>query len=293
MNLLHKCSYPLAKLLSSSTRVVLALLRLNTSARDTITEDEIKSVLDEGIKSGALEVHERDMVEGVLTLADRPVRLVMTPRVDAVCLHLEDDYQMNLKKITGTRHSVFPLVDKSPDAIIGTIDIKDLLQRFATGEKVDLKSLARSPLFIPDNLSALKALQRLKETGNHAGLVLDEYGSFDGIITINDLTQVITGEAISSVEDMQVHQRDDGSWLIDGRLPIEDVKEALGISTLPEEDKGHYETAAGLILVLLGRIPTLGESCDWQGFRFEIVDMDGRRIDKLLVTALPGHEPGK
>jgi putative hemolysin len=284
MKLLYLMTFPVARFLSSSTYAVLKVFKISTLVDDSVTEDEILSVLDQGTASGVLKQSERELVEGVFDLDEKRVRHIMTPRNEIVFIDAALPLDENLKRIKLSDHSIFPLIDGASDIILGVISIKSVLAKLANKEEVLFKFLARPAVFIPDNLSTLRALGKLREAGAHAGLVLDEYGSLEGMITISDITDTILGSAHQSIEEPAITLRDDGSWLMDGKLPIEELKETTLIPALPDENRGDYETLAGFFLALHGKIPVAGDKVEWYGFHFEVVDMDGRRIDKLLVS---------
>ena len=213
----------------------------------------------------------------------------MTSRKDVVWIDINDDIALCLDKIASSHHSHFPVCDGTPDKVIGMVSVKDILLKVNNRQIVDLHTVITSPLFVPENLPALRVLNQFKESGTHIAVVLDEYGSFEGIITLNDFMEAILGEMTEergTPDDPMVVTRDDGSLLIDGKLAVDELKKVLGVSSLFEEERDDYKTLAGMLLALLGKIPAIGETVEWDKFKFEIVDMDDRRIDRVLVSKL-------
>jgi putative hemolysin len=228
------------------------------------------------------------MVEGVFNLGDRRVASLMTHRPDIVALDLNDPDDQNLRKMTHSDRSYFPVYDGNLDAIIGIVSVKDVLARMVDGCTPDIRASVSKPLFVPEALPILKLLESFKAGGVHIALVTDEYGSIQGVITLHDILEAIVGNVRTLGEpvDTPVVVREDGSWLINGDTPVEDIKKILPVDTFPGEEQGHYRTIAGLILFILERIPKTGEHLEAGGLRYEIVDMDGNRIDKVLVTRI-------
>ena len=229
------------------------------------------------------------MVEGVFDLGDRRVESLMTHRSDVVALDLNDPADENLRKMTRTGRSNFPVYEGDLDNIVGMVTVKDVLARMVDGCTPDIKASVTKPLFVPHALPVLKLLESFKETGVHIALVTDEYGSIQGVITLHDILEAIVGDVRTLGEPVEtpIVVREDGSWLINGDTPIEDVRNALSVGSLPGEDQGHYRTIAGLILFILERIPKTGDHLEVGGLRYEVVDMDGNRIDKVLVMRVP------
>jgi putative hemolysin len=286
MRLFMKVTYPFIHVLSGSTNSVLRLFGVKEAQEQEITQDEIEIMIEQGTESGALDETEQEMVTGVFRLGDRLVSLLMTQRKDIVWLNINDPLDVTLATIADSNHSHFPVAEDSLDTILGMVSIKDIFRALKDTKSVNLKALLTPPLYVPDNLPALRILSQFKEHGTHLALVLDEYGSFEGIVTLNDFMETIVGE-LSSDDDGDepaVVTRPDGSWLIDGGLANDELKELLHVQSLYDEERGEYHTLAGMILSLLGRIPSIGDSVTWEEFTFEIVDMDGNRIDRVLVA---------
>lgn len=284
---------PVVWLLSISTETVVRLLGIKRSTEPSITEEEIRVLIEQGREVGAIEAAEQDMIESVLRLDDRLVNGVMTPRPQIVWLDLADSPDEWRQKVAQSHHARFPVIDGELDNVLGIVHTKDLFaQTITDGESPDLKPLLRDPLFVPENITVLRVLELFKHKRLHVALVIDEYGSVEGLVTSTDILESIVGDIPSTempIEGAAV-QRDDGSWLIDGMLSIEQLKELLDLDSLPDEQQGSYQTVAGFVISQLGVLPAVGQHFEWHELRFEVVDMDGRRIDKVLVTP---HAPSK
>ena len=292
MRVLSTIASPFINLLSISTEVILRLIGLRPSGEPPITEEEINVLIEEGTQIGTFEAAEQDMVERIFRLGDRRVSALMTHRPDIVWLDIEDPPPEIRQTIRESNYSRFPVCQESLDNVLGMVHVKDLLLQCMAGQPLDLKSALHEPLYVIESTSTLKVLELFKKTGKQAALVIQEYGDITGLITLNDILEAIVGD-ISSRDDLenpQAIQREDGSWLFDGMLPIDEFKEILHIRELPEESRGEYETLAGFVLVELGRVPAVADHFEWDRFRFEVVDMDGRRIDKILVQPIKDHE---
>ncbi|WP_200845182.1 hemolysin family protein [Roseomonas sp. 18066] len=285
MLLLSRIAAPMVWLLSRSSALVLGLLGASRSVAATITEEEVKAAVAEGVEAGALDSEERHMIERVLRLADKPVRALMTPRNEVDWLEraaTEADIAACLRATPVTRLVV---ADRRIDNVVGVVAAKDLLNQLLAGGKLDLAPVLRQPMVLPDNLSAMDALERLRADPLGIALVMDEYGSFEGVVTASDLLEAIVGElgpAPTPATAGAIVERHDGTLLLDGMMPSDELKARLELPELPAE--GSYHTVAGLMLALLQRVPREGDRIVWAGWRFEIVDMDGRRIDKVLVS---------
>jgi len=224
-----------------------------------------------------------------LDIGDRRVESLMTHRTDIVAFDLEDPADENLRKMIGSGRSNFPAYERDLDNIVGMVSVKDVLARLVEGGPADIRGPVTKPLFAPEAITVLKLLESFKETGVHVALITDEYGSIQGIITLHDILEAIVGDVHTLGEpvETQVVAREDGSWLIDGDTPIEKLKEVLSVDSFPGEKEGYYRTIAGLILFILQRIPKTGDHIEFRGLRYEVVDMDGNRIDKVLVMQIP------
>lgn len=292
MNWIARAASPFVKLLSVSTDVLLRLLRVRAEQNPTLTEAEINEVLEEGSDAGVIEEQEHEMVRNVFRLDDRQIASLMTPRNEIEFLDIEQPLADNLNKIARSTHSRFPLVRRDLEDVVGMVSAKDLLGRFIRREGIDDLSKAATPaIFVPESLTGLELLQTFRQSADHTALVVDEYGQTMGIVTVQDLMEAIAGEFKSHPsEEPWAIQRDDGSWLMDGLITVDELKSRLHLAHLPDEDKPRYNTLSGMLMLLLARVPTSGDSVDWEGWRFEIVDMDGKRIDKVLVSRLPGPD---
>lgn len=290
MNVLRTIGAPVVFVLSFSTEMVLRLLRLHNPPGKGITEDEVRDIIAEGMMSGALKPAEKEMLDGVMRLADRTVRMIMTPRMEVVWLNIESspDEQKNIIHSSG--YSRFPVARGDLDDVLGIVHAKDLLNASFDGHPLSLGAVMRPPLMVPDTTSVLRLLDQFKKMGRHVAVVVDEYGSVEGLVSITDIIESVTGGLPDRGREMieKPVQRDDGSWLLDGMMPIDEVEDLLDLKNMRGEE-GDFQTIAGFVLDRLGRVPTAGDKFFWDGVRFEVVDMDARRIDKLLV-ALPEEE---
>lgn len=285
---------PLVVILSSSTEAVLRIMKVRKTTEPPVTGEEIKILFEEGTRAGVFEKAELSMIEGVLEIGDRRVDSLMTHRTDLIGLDLEDPTSENLRKMIESGRSTFPAYEGDLNNIVGMISVKKVLEESVKGGTVNLKALVAKPLFVPESASILKLLESFKETGVHIALITDEYGSIQGVITLHDILEAIVGEIRSLGEpvEAQVSVREDGSWLIDGDTPIEKLKDVLSVDSFPGEELGYYRTIAGLIIFILQRIPATGDHIVLGELRYEVVDMDGNRIDKILVTPVPPAAQG-
>ncbi len=286
MHFFARISAPFVFILSKSTNFVIRLLRIRQSSEPAITEEDLKSMLYEGKETGVIEESEQNMVERIFRLSDRDVSAVMTPRTELVFLSVDADTNDILEKIAQYPFSRYPVYKDSYDDLVGIVDSRDLLLQKVTNNEFNLQSVMQKPSFLPETTPALDALEFLRSAGVKIAVVIDEYGGVLGITGINDILRAIIGtikETHVLYED-DVVLRDDGSWLFDGMLQIDELKEYLGIESLPDENEQKYETLSGLMMSILNRIPLAGDYFDCNGYRFEVMDMDGRRVDKVLVT---------
>ncbi len=281
---------PIVYLLSASTDLVVRLLGIRPSTEPEVTEEEIKVLIEQGTEAGTFEEAEQDMVERVFRLGDRRVSALMTPRPDIIWLDLEDSSEENRQKMIDSAYSQFPVCQGGLDNVLGIVQVTDLLARSLSGQPLDLTVSLQQPLFVPESTRGLKVLELLKQTtGTHIAFVVDEYGVIQGLVTLNDIFEEIVGEVPSADEgeEPQAIRREDGSWLLDGMLPVEEFFELLDIEGLPGEQRGNYHTMGGFVITHLGKIPSSADYFELGGWRFEVIDMDGNRVDKVLVTPLP------
>ena len=290
MELLARCARPFVALLAGSTRLVLRVLGIRDAQARPVTEEEIHALLVEGSESGAIEEEEHDIVRNVFRLDDRQIGSLMVPRRDVVSLDLTLPWEENVKRIEDSRHTRYPVVRGGLRDVVGVISARGLLGRALHGQPPRWDSDAQPPVFVPESLTGMELLQNFRASGVQLAFVVDEYGEVLGIVTLRDVLEAITGEfSAGRAEDQWAVMRDDGSWLLDGLMPIPELKDRLGLKALPEEER--YHTVSGLLMMLLGRLPQTGDQTDWDGWRFEIVDMDGKRIDKVLASAIKSDTP--
>jgi putative hemolysin len=283
---------PFVKLLSISTDLLLTLLRVRHNTMPQMTEAEINEVLEEGSDAGVIEEQEHEMVRNVFRLDDRQIASLMTPRNEIEFLDVDQPLAENLNKIAQSTHSRFPLVKRGLEEVVGLVSTKELLGRFIRREGIDDLSKAAIPAtFVPESLTGLELLQTFRQSSEHTAMVIDEYGQTMGIVTVQDLMEAIAGEFKSHPsEEPWAIQREDGSWLMDGLITVDDLKARLHLAHLPDEEKQRYNTLSGMLMLLLARLPATGDIVHWGHWTFEIVDMDGKRIDKVLVQRKPPEE---
>ena len=279
---------PLILLLSGSTDLLLRALGVKTYVEPSVTEEEIRILIDQGTSAGVIEEEEQDIMERVFSLGDRPVNSIMTPRGDIVWLDIDDSAEEIQRKIAGGSYSMFPVCSKRLDNVLGVVQSKDLLSCNLLDNKIELKSALLPPLFVPESMRALKVLEKFKQTGIHLAIVLDEYGSVQGIVALIDLLEGLVGDIphIDDLAEPEIMRRADGSWLVDGSLGVEEFKERLDIKSLPDEESGLYQSIGGFVMMQLEKVPSAGDHFEWNGYRFEVMDMDERRVDKLLVIPI-------
>jgi len=290
---LARITHPFVSLLSISTNSVLQLLRVNNAAARQVTEEEIVASLAEGVHAGVIEQHERQMVQNVFHLDDRPLTSLMLPRADIQWLDASWTVAQALTHVSqGEAHSWYPVCRGSLDHVVGVISVATLL-RLGAGEQGSTEQHALAAAFVPETLSGMELLEQFRAQSVRMSFVVDEYGVVQGLLTPHDLLEAITGELQSAVpNDAWATQRADGSWLLDGQMPVAEFKSRLAVRELPQEDRGRYNTVAGLVLYLLGHLPTTGEAVDTDDWRLEVVDLDGRRIDKVLASPLGAAAAG-
>ncbi|MBH8574425.1 HlyC/CorC family transporter [Nostocaceae cyanobacterium CENA369] len=286
MRALAALASPAVYLLSASTELVLRVLGITPSVEPQVTEEEIKILIEQGTEAGTFEEAEQDMVERVFRLGDRPASSFMTPRPDIVWLDLEDSAEENREKMVESAYSRYPVCQGGLDNVLGVIPVTDLLARSFRGDSLDLTVGLRQPVFVPESTRGLKVLELFKQTITHMALVVDEYGVIQGLVTLNDIMSEIVGDVPNAddQENPQAVQREDGSWLLDGMLAVEDFLELFGMEEWESEERGSYQTLGGFVITHLGRIPAAADHFEWQGMRIEVMDMDGNRVDKVLVV---------
>lgn len=276
---------PFVLLLSVSTHSLLRIMGVNQHAAPSVTEEEIHAMLEEGSEAGIIEQHQHEMVRNVFRLDDRQLGSLMIPRSAVVCLDIRQTQEDNLRRLIDSEHSCFPVCDGGLDKLLGVIHAKHALAAVAQGKALDFSAILRPGVFVPETLTGTELLEQFRANSMQMAFVIDEYGEIEGVVTLQDLIEAVTGEFTPrNAEDAWAVQREDGSWLLDGAIPIPEMKDRLKLKIVPEEDKGRYHTLSGLVMLLLGRIPNTGDYTEWEGWRLEVVDMDDKRIDKVLAT---------
>jgi putative hemolysin len=295
MRRLSRLTLPLVRLLSWSTDLMLRILRQKPAAEPPVTEEEIKVLIDQGTQAGVFAEVEQDMVEAIFRLGDRRVGSLMTPRPEIIWLDLEDPPEETRRKIIESGHARLPVARGGLDQVLGVVQAKDLLEQALSGRPLDIQSVLAQPLILPESMPALKVLELFRQSRIHAALVIDEFGGLQGLVTIFDILESIVGDIPEEGElvEPEVVQREDGSWLVDGRFPVDEFKELFRLKWLPEEERGYYQTLGGFVMSYLGRIPSASDHFEWSGLHFEVVDMDGFRVDKVLVLPLAKGEGEK
>jgi putative hemolysin len=289
MRFLSVIATPLVFVVSRSTEAVLKIMGIRETEEPPVTEEEIKIMLEEGTEAGIFERAELSMVEGVFDLGDRRVASLMTHRPDIIALDLDDPDEENLRKMIISGRSNFPAFYEDLDSIVGMVSVKNVLAKIVDAGLPDIKGAVTKPFFVPETISVLKLLESFKESGVHRALVTDEYGSVQGLVTLHDILEAIVGDVRTAGEPVEtpVVVREDGSWLIDGSTPVDDIKEILSVDAFSGEEEGQYQTIAGFIMYVLNRIPKTGDHIDLGDKRYEVVDMDGNRVDKVMVMRIP------
>ena len=287
LRLFARVSAPMVHLLSVSTEIVCRLFGKAQSEEPPVTEEEITTLVQQGTEAGVFEEKAEGMVEAVLRLGDKSARSLMTPRTQIAWLDLENSMEQIRTKISASGRSRFPVAAGSLDKVTGIVQAKDMLALTLANKPIDLNTLMQEPLFVPRTVSALELLESFKKSNKHIALVVDEYGGIEGLLTHHDILEAIAGDIPIGEKpvDPKAVKRHDGSWLLDGMLSVDEFKEIFHVETLPGEKRDAYQTLGGFVFTQMGRVPSVAESFEWHGLRFEIVDMDGKRIDKVLVMA--------
>ncbi|MBH1985874.1 MAG: HlyC/CorC family transporter [Burkholderiales bacterium] len=288
MRWLSSLTRPFVHLLSVTTEGMLKLLGIRDNGNRSVTEEEIAAQLEEGLDAGVIEAHEHQMVRNVFRLDERQIGSMMIPRSDIAWLDIEVPMSENLATIAEHGHSRYPVCRGGLDDVVGVMTAQQLLHQLTQHQDNDLHHGLLPAVFVPETLSGMELLEHFRASDVQMVFVVDEYGEVQGVITLRDVLEAITGEFTPpEASDAWAVQRDDGSWLIDGLIPAPELKDRLEIKTLPDEDRGRYNTLAGLVMMLLGRLPRTTDAVEWEGWRFEVVDMDGKRVDKILACRLP------
>ena len=288
MNFLSKLTAPVVHLLSISTEFILRLLGIQASNEPQVTAEEIKVLIEQGTQSGIVEEAEQDIVDRVFQLGDRPVQSLMTPRPEIFWLDLDDTAEENRQQLNQISSTRVLVCQEGLDNVLGFVQVTDLLSQTLSNQPLDLTRSLRRPLFVPENTSVLKILEMFKQTGIHIGIVVDEYGVIQGLVTLNDILLELVGDipTIDNQDEPQVIQREDGSWLLDGMLGVEEFFQLFELERFAVQSQGNYHTVGGFVITHLSRIPSVAEHFEWKGLRIEVVDMDGNRVDKVLVMPI-------
>jgi putative hemolysin len=287
MQFISTVTKPFVSFLSASTELFVRLLGIKPASEPAITEEEVKILIEQGRASGVFEDVEQEIVERVFRLSDRTVNSLMTHRSEIVWLDIEDPLEKNIQKIIDSGHTNFVVCKGDFDHVTGILRAKDLLREFAAGGSIGIPSSLPMPPFVPEGMGALEVVARLRHDKSPVALIVDEYGTIDGMVTLTDVLEAIVGDipALDEKGEPAATRREDGSWLLDGMMSVDELQMLLDLDDLPEE-AGDYDTVGGLFMAQLGRIPAVGDKFEWKELRFEVMDMDGHRVDKVLVMPL-------
>lgn len=291
MQWLARLARPFVRLLSVSTDTILRLLGLHGPPPSDVIEEEIHALLDEGSETGAIEQQERNMVRNVFRLDDRPINSLMVPRADIVYLDTTQPLEDNLRRVIESEHSRFPVCHGELGDVLGIVTAKQLLNQALRRGRADLAGPWVPAIFVPETLTGMDLLEQFRASDAHMVIVIDEYGEINGLVTLQDVFEAVTGEfKPRNVEDAWAVQREDGSWLLDGLIPLPELKDRLDLRHLPDNGR-RYHTLSGLVMWLSGRMPQTGDVLNWENWRFEVIDLDGKRIDKVLATPAVAASP--
>ena len=284
MAALSRVAAPVEWFLSASTDLVLSLLPLRSEGAAPVTDEEISFMLREGTAAGHIPRAETEIVEMALRLGDRRASTVMTPRTQIEWLDLDDPEADNRRKIRDSPYSRFPVVQGGSQQVVGIVEAKNLLNRYLTGQPLDLRAATCPPLYLPNTVSVLRVLDMFKTTGEPMALIVDEYGDLEGLVTPSDILEALVGDIPGAADaDQRVVRREDGTWLIDGMVGLDELKQVLGVSHLTGED-ADFHTLGGYLMARLNRVPMIADRVTTDGYQFEVVDMDGRRVDRVLIS---------
>ncbi|ACF11931.1 protein of unknown function DUF21 [Chlorobaculum parvum NCIB 8327] len=287
MHLLASATRPFVKLLSVSTDALLRLMGKQVNDHPSVTEEEIHALLEEGSVAGIIEQQEHEMVRNVFRLDDRQLGSLMVPRADIIYLDTALTVEENMQRVGESEHSRFPVCHNGLQSLLGVVNAKQLLAQTIKGGVIDLATHLQPCVYVPETLTGMELLDHFRTSGTQMVFVVDEYGEIQGLVTLQDLLEAVTGEFVPhNLEDSWAVQREDGSWLLDGLIPVPELKDKLDLKYVPEEEKGVYHTLSGMVMWLLGRMPQTGDITFWENWRLEVVDMDSKRIDKVLATKI-------
>ncbi len=286
---LSRLAHPLVVLLSGSTNMLLRISRVKPSADPVITEEEIKLLIDKGTQAGTFQEFEQDTIERVFRLADRRVSVLMTHRADIISLDLNESEEESKQKIAHYKYSYFPVVQDTLDNIVGVVRGKDLLSLSMEAKPFNIKEICRKPLFVTEKTPAVKVLELFKTSKMHIAFVVDEYGAIQGLVTFGDILRSVFEDVEDTPEEeREIIKREEGSWLISGSLPLDEFMDYMETGRPDEKERAGINTVGGFVMAKIGAVPSEGQHFEWRGLRFEVVDMDGRRVDKILVSRKSG-----
>ena len=293
MIILSKIGGPAVGVLTSATNLVLRMFGVKGQAEPNLTEDEIKALISQGAETGAVGATEENIVQRVFQLGDQRVAAIMTPRPDIEWIDVDANEEELREFLASHSHTQFVVCHGGLDDVLGIVRSADLLPIAFKGARIELRSITREALFVPDSMPAVQLLDSFRQSHKHVALVMDEYGAVEGLVTVTDLLTAIVGELPADASEAQgaFVSRADGSWLVDGSAAMEQVQQHFGMDALPEDEAGAYHTIAGFVMARLGRVPKAADTFEWAGMRFEVMDMDGRRIDKVLVSRKHTPQP--
>jgi putative hemolysin len=293
MTWLSKVTSPLVRFFNLSSEALVRLIAGSHVAEPPVTEEEIKVLMEQGTEAGVFEESEQTLVSNILRLDEQRVSAIMTPRVDIFYLDLEEPYEENRQRLLDCPYSRMPVCKGGLDNVMGMLESTAVMRQSLRGESVDFTTLLERPLYVPNSISSMELLETFKKNRMHVALVVDEYGEIQGLVTMNDVLEAIVGDiATDATEtDPDAVRREDGSWLLDGMLSLDKFKEIFELEEIEDEDNGNFHTLGGFVMLRLGRVPTVADHFEWNGLRFEVMDMDRHRVDKMLVSRLPSPPP--
>ncbi len=291
--ILARIFQPVITLLAKTTDALCRVLGLGTANSSAVSTEEIKSFLQESAKTGAFDATEQRMVQGVIEFSEARISSFMTPRPEVIWLDIDDPAEKNRKKIIDARHSHFPVVKGSLDNVVGVIHVKDILSRQLLGQPFDLTLYLEQALFLPESADASRSVDLFRNSATHFAFVVDEYGNVQGVLTLTDILRAIVGDFADTMDDKSttILKRQDGTWIVDGLVTVQELREQLNLPKLRGEDSGNFHTTAGFVLSELGKIPKTGDFFESDGVRYEVIDMDGNRVDKVLINLPPKQTP--
>lgn len=294
MVMVMKILDPLVKLLSISLKMVMKLFGIKQNNEKAVTEDEIKIIVEQSTQAGVLEEAEQQMINRIFRMGDMQIASIMTPRKKITWLNIKDEIQENIKKINECHHSHYPIADGDLENILGVARSKDLLAKAMENPDLLLKEVLIEPIYVPETMKVLTLLESFKKNGFHMAFILNEYGGFEGVVTLFDILESVFGEvsSIAEPEERKVVKREDGSMLVDGMVTIEELKELLSVKTLPEEEESEFRTLAGFAISIFGKLPEIGDKFTAEGYEFEVMDLDGKRIDRFLISKIARTNSG-